>query len=176
MDSKFTYDLPEHEANKILNDGFYVKINKGWTATVRCLRDLINVLASGEHEIDPKLFGIITKESTDPNRGNFYYYMLQIIGAYKGFAMFNNCRHQFVETKGKETVTIKTEKGHLITVCVMEEAQCVDIMYHNSGMERHDNGSKDGLKQFEIMGFRGGGTPVKSTPVTLMTLKLGKGE
>jgi hypothetical protein len=174
MNKTFTYNLPEHEANKILNDGFYVKINKGWTATIRCLADFIQVLESGHHEVDPDLFGIITKESKDPNKGNFYHYLIDIICKYKGFAKFNNCKHTFVELEDqKQTITIKSKSGHLITVCVMENAGCVDILYHNSGMDKHDNGSEDGINQMEVMGFLGGGTPIKRTNVSLMTILLG---
>jgi hypothetical protein len=166
----FEFTLPEHEANKVLNDGFYVKINKGWTATVRCLADLIQVLSSGEHEIDPEVFGIITKESNDPNAGRFYSYLIEIIAKYKGFAAFNPCKHQFVETTNDmETVSIKTKSGKLITVCVMEGAGCVDISMHNSGEEEVNNGNKD-VPQFKVLGFHLGSTPVKSTLLTLMTI------
>jgi hypothetical protein len=168
--TKFEFILPEREANKILNDGFYVKINKGWTATVRCLADLIQVLSSGEHEIDPEVFGIITKESNDPNLGNTYGYLIEIIAKYKGFASFNTCKHQFIETTEEmETVSIKTKSGKLITVCVMENAGCIDINMENSVEETVKNGGKD-ISQFKIMGFNLGQTPVKSTLVTLMTI------
>ena len=168
--AKFEFSLPEREANKVLNDGFYVKINKGWTATVRCLADLIQVLSSGEHEIDPEVFGIITKESNDPNMGNFHGYLIEIIATYKGFTSFNTCKHQFIETtEDMETVSIKTKSGKLITVCVMEGAGCVDIKMHNAGEEDVNNGNKD-ISQFKILGFHLGQTPVKGTLLTLMTI------
>ena len=137
------------------------------------LKDLINALGSGEHEIDMSVFGTITSESSDPNAGNFYYYMLQIIGMYRGMAVFNNNKHTFVEVGEKDhTVSIKTEKGKMITVAIKEGAGCVDIALHNSGLEPVENGGL--VPQFNIMGFNCGGTPVKKTPVTVATIMLDK--
>ena len=154
----FDFKIPRVEANRILNSGFHVKINKGWTATVRCLKDLVSALASGEHEIDLEVFGTITRASSDEEQGSFYGYLIEIIAAYKGFETFNSCKHTFVElTDERETISIKTASGKLITVCVMEGvAQCMDVKVY-------------GKEKFEIMGFDSGTTPVPSTPVTLMT-------
>jgi hypothetical protein len=167
---KFDFKIPEKEANKILMDGFYVRINKGWTATVRSLKDLVNALASGEHEIDLEVFGDITKESNDENLGNFRAYLIEIIAHYKGFASFNSSyKHQFVELSEKnETISIKTANGELITIAVMEGAGCVDIKYHTSDQEKNSNDNK----MFKIIGFDGGQTPVPHTDVSLMTILL----
>jgi len=168
--AKFEFSLPEREANKVINDGYYVKINKNWTATVRCLADLIQVLSDKQHEKDLEVFGIITKESTDENRGNFGSYLTEIIAKYKGFASFNSCyKHTFVETTEKnETISIKTANGNLITVCVMEGAGCVDVKYHNSDLEKNSNDNT----MFKIVGFDGGQTPVPHTKLSLMTILL----
>lgn len=168
--TKFEFTLPEKEANKVLKDGFYVKINKNWTATVRCLADLIQVLSSGDHDIDQEVFGIITNESSDPNRGNFKSYLIEIIAKYKGFASFNSCyKHQFVELKEEnETISIKTANGELITISVMEKSGCVDIKYHTSDQDKNDNDNS----MFTIIGFDGGKTPVPHTDLSLITILL----
>jgi hypothetical protein len=53
----------------------------------------------------------------------------------------------------------------------MENANCIDIVSHDSPIEPINNGSND-IPQFEIIGFNCGGTPVKRTPVTVATIML----
>ncbi|MDG1950108.1 MAG: hypothetical protein P8J32_04830 [bacterium] len=166
--------IPQNELDKTLEGGFYVKINKHYTATIRNLASFVDYLQGNPNEPDEN-FGIITKESIAENGqiedSNFYAYLLEIIGYVNGFATFNSCPHKFVELQAqKETISIRTKGGKLITVAVIEDAGCVDVQLHNSGLEPVDNGRP--VPQFEIIGFNCGGTPVPTTPVTLATIKL----
>jgi hypothetical protein len=144
--------------------GFYVVINKYYTATVRNIRDFTAYLDSewGKNDIDLEVFGEIKNidyEARDDFRAKVY----EIIAEIKGFATFTNRgnKHQFIEcTDDVETISIRTKGGKKITVCVMEVyySKCVDIKYHSD---------KD---KFTVMGFDGGKTPIKQTEVTLMTM------
>ena len=165
-----TLNIPQRDLDLILGDGFCVKINKHYTATVRSLKQFIELIEGGE-EIGSN-FGEITCESQETNN-NFYHYLIKIIGHVKGFAVFNSNPHQFIElTSPKETVSIRTKSGKLITLAVMEGANCVDVALHNSGLEPIDNGGTP-VPQFEIIGLDCGGTPVKKTPITLAVIDLG---
>ena len=103
---EFTYDLPEHVKEITLNDGFYITMNKNYTATVRNLESLI--YAIGSCGID-ETFGNIVKESNDKDLNNFYHYLMLIIEKVKGFKTFNSCKHTFVQCENKkQTISIKT--------------------------------------------------------------------
>lgn len=170
---KFEFLLPANEANVVLRDSFYVKFNKHYTATVRHLQSLIDAL--NEHETDEN-FGVIVKEANkeelkESGKQNFFYYLIQIIGAYKQMAVFNNNKHTFIELdEDRHTISIKTSKGKLLTFAIMDYADCVDIALHNSDVvEPMNNGSKD-IPQFEVIGFNCGATPIKKTAVTVLTV------
>ena len=150
----------------ILSDGFYVVCDRNYTATVRNIRSFLSYLNNSSVD---ETFGEITQVSSDQESHSFYAILLDIIGQYKGFSTFNTCKHTFVEcTEDMQTVSIKTKGGKRISVAVLEKAGCVDIHYGDSSLEKGENGSE----QFEIIGFNGGGTPVKKTPVTLTTIML----
>jgi hypothetical protein len=129
----------------IAPSGFYVVINRYYTATVRSVRDFTAYLDSewGKNDIDLEVFG-------------------EIKNIIKGFATFSNRgnKHQFIEcTDDVETISIRTKGGKKITVCVMEDyGKCVDIKYHSDE------------EKFTVIGFDGGKTPIKHTEVTLMTM------
>ena len=172
-------NIPQNELEKTLVNSFYVTVNKNYTATVRNLASFIDYLQ--RHPNDPdETFGQIRKEAIDADGreedSNFYHNLLKIIGYVNGFAVFNRNPHQFVElTKAKETVSIKTKGGKLMTIAFMEGdglANCADIQLHNSGMEPESNGVKD-VPQFEVIGFNCGGTPIQKTPVTINCILLG---
>jgi hypothetical protein len=160
---RLEYILPHSIKQEILSDGFYVKMNRHYTATVRRLQDMIDYINEGD--IDEN-FGEITSESSTASP-EYVGALYDIIAKVKGFASFNQNKHQFVELSNqKETVSIKLASGKQITVAVMENAGCVDICYHNGEK------TVQGNSKFKIMGFDEGGTPVKSTPVTLATILL----
>lgn len=180
-------NIPQNELDKTLESGFHVIINKHYTATVRNLASFVDYLQGNPNEPDEG-FGEITKEATitlgTPIMGikgmtreviednSFYHYMLKIIGYVNGYAVFNNNPHQFIELENeKETVSIRTKGGKLITIAVMEDASCADIQLHNSGLEPVNNGQP--IPQFNIVGFNCGKTPVKETAVTIAAIKLG---
>lgn len=162
------YIIPKRD-NITLGDSFYVRMTKHYVATVRNLKSLVAYLESGD--ID-ETFGEITKVSSEHNSGNFYHHLINIIGHYKERQMFNACVHQFVQLNHqKETVSIRMASGREITVCVMEDAECIDIQYHDSDLPKLDNGGSQ-IPQFQVIGFGLGDTPVKPTAVTLATIKL----
>lgn len=103
----------------------------------------------------------------------FHSYLIEIIAEVKGFASFNSSyKHTFVECEdSNQTISIKTKDGKRITVSVMEGAGCVDIAYHDSPLEKENNGNKD-IAKFEIIGFDLGKTPIPRTQVTLATILL----
>jgi hypothetical protein len=181
-------NIPQNELETTLKSGFYVKINKHYTATVRDLASFVDYLQGNPNEPDEN-FGIIVKEARVPiatpiagingleceviEDSKFYENLLNIIAYVKDFAVFNLNPHQFVElTNSKETVSIRTKGGKLVTIAFMEDADCADIQVHNSGLEPVQNGRP--IPQFEIVGFNCGSTPVKKTLVTLNTIHLGK--
>jgi len=170
MNKQFEYEIPNNVKNINLSDGYYVKMNQHYTATVRDLTSF--VWAINNCEIDEN-FGIVTNKSSDENSDKFFPQMMQIIYAAKGFAIFNKeFPHQFVQCENaNETISIRTKKGKRITISVIEMADCVDVALHDSPIEPVNNGSRD-VPQFEIIGFNCGGTPVKRTAVTLATIML----
>lgn len=170
MNKQFEYEIPRNVKDIILSDGYYVKMNQHYTATVRDLASFVWAINNCNPDEN---FGVVTNQSNDKNSKPFFIQMMQIIYAFKGFATFNsNFTHQFVQCENEnETISIKTKGGKRITVSVIEGANCIDIVSHDSPIEPINNGSKD-IPQFEIIGFNCGGTPVKRTPVTLTTIML----
>jgi len=152
---------------KDLNDyvapnGFYVVINRYYTATVRNISDFVAYLDSeqGENDIDLEVFGEI-KSIDHEARIDFKAKVYEIIANIKGFATFSNGgnKHQFIQcTDGVETISIRTQAGKRITVCVMEDyGKCVDIKYH------------DGGEGFKVIGF---GEEDHHLDLKLLTIKM----
>jgi hypothetical protein len=166
MNKQFEYEIPKNVKDIILSDGYYVKMNQHYTATVRDLSSFVWAINNCDTDEN---FGVVTNQSNDKDSELFFIQMMQIIFAFKGFATFNSCYpHQFVQCKEvNETISIKTKGGKRITISVMENASCVDIAYHDAPMERNEN-----IPQFEIIGFNCGATPVKRTAVTIATIML----
>ena len=154
-------NLSDKLKNEQLSAGFYIKINSGYTATVRTILSLTEYINSNPKDIDLSVFGEITSFDSSASK-QFIVALYQIIAQVKDFAVFQNGanKHQFVQcTENVETISIRTLGGKKITVCVMSK-ECVDIKYHTD---------KD---SFRIMGFNGGSTPVPHTEVTLTTILL----
>ena len=172
MTTEFTFALPQKVKAIDMVSSFYVRMNKHYVATVRSLESFI--WAINNCGID-ETFGEITKLADKEAEGyrEFHSYLVEIIAEVKGFASFNSCyKHTFVECKdANETISIKTKEGKRITLCVMEGAGCVDIAYHDSPLEKENNGNKD-VPKFEIIGFNVGSTPVPRAEVTLATILL----
>ena len=148
----------------IAPNGFYVVINKFYTASVRSVRDFTAYLDSewGKNDIDLEVFGEVRSIDYE-SRLDFRAKVYEIIAEIKGFATFSNRgnKHQFIEcTDDVETISIRTKGGKKITVCVMEVyySKCVDIKYHSD------------KEKFTVMGFDGGKTPIKQTEVTLTSI------
>jgi hypothetical protein len=141
-------------------------MNQHYTATVRDLSSFVWAINNCNPDEN---FGVVTNQSNDKDSKPFFVQMMQIIYAFTGFSIFNSeFPHQFVECENEnETISIKTKSGKRITISVMENASCVDIVYHDAPMERNEN-----IPQFEIIGFNCGATPVKRTPVTIATILL----
>jgi hypothetical protein len=172
MKTEFTFKLPQRVKDIDMVSSFYVRMNKHYVATVRSLESFI--WAINNSGIDDT-FGEITKLADKEAEGyrEFHSYLIEIIAEVKGFASFNSCyKHTFVECEdSNQTISIKTKSGKRITVSVMEGADCVDIAYHDSSLEKENNGSKD-IAKFEIIGFDLGKTPIPRTQVTLATIML----
>ena len=172
MTTEFTFKLPQRVKDIDMINSFYVRMNKHYVATVRSLESFI--WAINNSGIDDT-FGEITKLADKEEEGyrEFHSYLIEIIAEVKGFASFNSCyKHTFVECEdSNQTISIKTKNGKRITVSVMEGADCVDIAYHDSSLEKENNGSKD-IAKFEIIGFDLGKTPIPRTQVTLATIML----
>tara|TARA_R110000744_G_scaffold81915_2_gene160938 strand:+ start:2993 stop:3493 length:501 start_codon:yes stop_codon:yes gene_type:complete len=154
-------NLSDKLKNEQLSAGFYIKINSGYTATVRTILSLTEYINSNPKDIDLSVFGEITSFDSSASK-QFIVALYQIIAEVKDFAVFQNGanKHQFVQcTENVETISIRTLGGKKITVCVMSK-ECVDIKYHTD---------KD---SFKIIGFNGGSTPVPHTEVTLTTILL----
>ncbi len=166
----FNYKVPKHLRKTYLQDPFYVVMNKHYIATVRNLESFIEAIKTCG--IDDN-FGEITKESSDKeNMSHFYHYLMEIICEVKGFPSFNSCKHSFVQCDmKKQTISIKTKSGKMITVCVMEDANCIDIQYVDPEGPTVNNGSEE-IPVFKMIGFNVGSTPVKATEVTLATILL----
>jgi hypothetical protein len=172
MTTEFTFALPQRIKDIDMISSFYVRMNKHYTATVRSLESFI--WAINNCGIDEN-FGEITKLADKEAEGyrDFHSYLVEIIAEVKGFASFNSSyKHTFVECEdSNQTISIKTKEGKRITVSVMEGAGCVDIAYHDSPLEKENNGNKD-VAKFEIIGFDLGKTPIPRTQVTLATIML----
>jgi hypothetical protein len=170
MNKQFEYEIPNNVKDIILSDGYYVKMNQHYTATVRDLSSFVWAINNCNPDEN---FGVVTNQSNDKDSKPFFVQMMQIIHAFKGFSIFNReFPHQFIECENEnETISIKTKGGKRITVSVIERANCVDIAYHDAPIEPINNGNSN-IPQFEIIGFNCGGTPVKRTAVTIATIML----
>jgi hypothetical protein len=170
MNKQFEYEIPRNVKDIILSDGYYVKMNRHYTATVRDLSSFVWAINNCDTDEN---FGVVTNKSNDKDSKPFFIQMMQIIHAFKGFSIFNReFPHQFIECENEnETISIKTKGGKRITLSVMENANCVDIAYHDAPIEPINNGNSN-IPQFEIIGFNCGGTPVKRTAVTIATIML----
>ena len=172
MKTDFTFALPQRVKDIDMISSFYVRMNQHYVATVRSLESFI--WAINNSGIDEN-FGEITKLADKEAEGyrEFHSYLIEIIAEVKGFASFNSSyKHTFVECEdSNQTISIKTKEGKRITVSVMEGAGCVDIAYHDSPLEKENNGNKD-IAKFEIIGFDLGKTPIPRTEVTLATIML----
>jgi hypothetical protein len=172
MTTEFTFALPQRVKDIDMISSFYVRMNQHYVATVRSLEGFI--WAINNCGIDEN-FGEITKLADKEAEGyrDFHSYLVEIIAEVKGFASFNSSyKHTFVECEdSNQTISIKTKEGKRITVSVMEGAGCVDIAYHDSPLEKENNGNKD-VPKFEIIGFDLGKTPIPRTQVTLATILL----
>jgi hypothetical protein len=172
MTTEFTFALPQRVKDIDMVSSFYVRMNKHYTATVRSLESFI--WAINNSGIDEN-FGEITKLADKEAEGyrEFHSYLIEIIAEVKGFAVFNrDFPHQFIQCENSnETISIRTKKGKRITISVIEMADCADIAFHDSALEKENNGSKD-VAKFEIIGFDLGKTPIPRTQVTLATIML----
>jgi hypothetical protein len=172
MTTEFTFALPQRVKDIDMVSSFYVRMNKNYTATVRSLESFI--WAINNSGIDEN-FGEITKLADKEAEGyrEFHSYLIEIIAEVKGFAVFNrDFPHQFIQCENSnETISIRTKKGKRITISVIEMADCADIAFHDSALEKENNGSKD-VAKFEIIGFDLGKTPIPRTQVTLATIML----
>jgi hypothetical protein len=150
--------IPSNLENYYANNGFYIQMNENYTATVRNLVDFKNYINRPDTDITPDVFGNILSYDESVS-DDFKYVLNTIIAEVKGFAVFNaQFKHTFIECEqDKETISIKTSNGKLITFSVMYN-QCIDVKYHNG----HDD--------FKIIGFHEGNTPVPHTKVTLQTI------
>ena len=157
---KSTTKIPEDLKSYYPKNGYHVRMNRNYTATIRSLTDFQNYINSKYSDIDMDVFGEIT--SADKSASDDFKYVLNtIIAEVKGFAVFNaQFKHTYIECTDKsETISLKTSTGKLITFSVMFN-QCVDVKYHN------------GKDDFTIIGFHEGQTPVPHTDVTLQTILL----
>jgi hypothetical protein len=152
----FDYKLPEAVKSITLSDGYYVKINRYYTATVRNLNDFVQYLKN-TGDVDMEVFGQIVRRAEKPSP-LFTGHLYGIIAQIKGYESFNGCEHQFVECQSKnETISIRTASGKNLTVCIMEDSGCIDVKYHDGD-------------RFNIIGFAEGSTPVKRSEVSLLAI------
>ena len=155
---KSTTKIPEKLKSYYPKNGYHVRMNRNYTATIRSLTDFQDYV--NHSDLDMDVFGEIT--SADKSASDDFKYVLNtIIAEVKGFAVFNaQFKHTYIEcTESAETISLKTSTGKLITFSVMFN-QCVDVKYHN------------GKDDFKIIGFHFGQTPVPHTDVTLQTILL----
>jgi len=155
-------NLSDRLKNEQLSAGFYIVMNRNYTATVRNILSLTEYINSHPNDIDLDVFGEI--KNFDRSASNeFVEALYQVIAEVKDFAVFQNGanKHQFVQcTENVETISIRTRDGKKITVCVMDRAKCVDVKYHTD------------KKSFKVMAFNEGGTPIPTEEVTLTTILL----
>tara|TARA_B100000768_G_scaffold88223_1_gene82831 strand:+ start:50 stop:535 length:486 start_codon:yes stop_codon:yes gene_type:complete len=152
--------IPSKMESYYAKNGFHIQMNEHYTATVRNLVDFKNYINRADTDITLDVFGnILSHDESVPH--DFKYLLNTIIAEVKGFAVFNaEFNHTYIQCKeAKETISIKTSNGKLITLSVMYN-QCIDLKYHN------------GKDDFKIVGFHGGKTPVPHTDVTLQTILL----
>lgn len=157
---KVTTKIPDNLEGYQAKHGFHIQMNSNYTATVRNLVEFKNYINRPDTDINLEVFGnILSHDETVSD--DFKYVLNTIIAEVKGFAVFNaQFKHTYIECKEeKETISIRTSNGKLITFSVMYN-QCVDVKYHN------------GKDDFKIIGFHGGQTPVPHTDVTLQTVLL----
>ena len=162
-DFKVLTDIPKELQYYHLPSGYYVVINRHYTATVRSVYDLKDYINNNVEQIDLDVFGQIKNEDSEASEA-FVGVLNRILAEVMGYKTFNcEFKHQFIEcTSDLETISVRTKGGKCITLSVMEKyAQCVDIKLHD----------KD---KFKIIGFDGGQTPVPHTDVTLTTILLNK--
>jgi hypothetical protein len=184
-------NIPQYELDKTLRSSFYVRIHKGYTATVRNLASFIDYLQCNSNDIDMKMFGEIVKEARvdletprqgtkglefdKPEDSNFYAYMMEIIGYFRQMPTYNSNPHTFIEAKtDSHTVSIKTPSGKTITIAICGD-YCADIQVQKSGLPTIKNGGSE-IPQFNILGLGCGDTPVKQTTVTCLSVLLDSDE
>lgn len=155
-------NLSDRLKNEQLSAGFYIVMNRNYTATVRNILSLTEYINSHPNDIDLDVFGEI--KNFDRSASNeFVEALYQVIAEVKDFAVFQNGsnKHQFVQcTENVETISIRTRDGKKITVCVMDKAKCVDVKYHTD------------KESFKVMAFNEGGTVIPTEEVTLTTILL----
>lgn len=162
-DFKVLTDIPKALENYHLPSGYYVVINRNYTATVRNVWDLKEYINNNVEQIDLDVFGQIKNED-DQASDLFVGILNRILSEVMNYKTFNcEFKHQFIEcTSDRETISVRTKEGKYITLSVMEgRVQCVDIKLH-------------GEDKFKIIGFDEGKTPVPTTEVTLTTILLNK--
>ena len=162
-DFKVLTDIPKELQYYHLPSGYYVVINRNYTATVRSVYDLKDYINNNVEQIDLDVFGQIKNEDSEASEA-FVGVLNRILAEVMDYKTFNDgFRHQFIECQSDlETISIRTKGGKYITLAVMEKfGQCVDIKLHNK-------------EKFKIIGFDGGKTPVPHTDVTLTTILLNK--
>ena len=163
-DFKVTTEIPKAVEEYYSPYGYYVVINRCYTATVRSVRDFKEYLNNNPDQIDMEVFGQIKNEDSEANEV-FVGILNRILAEVMNYKTFNcHFRHQFIECESElETISIRTKRGEHITIAVMEKyGQCIDIKLHNEN------------DKFKIIGFDGGQTPVPHTDLTLMTILLDK--
>ena len=167
-DFKVTTEIPKAVEEYYSPYGYYVVINRYYTATVRSVRDFKEYLNDNSEQIDMEVFGQIKNEDSEAG-DDFIGVLYRILAEVMGYKTFNDgFRHQFIECQSDlETISIRTKGGKHITLAVMEKyGQCVDIKLHNRKGKDDD--------RFKIVGFDYGQTPVPHTDLTLMTILLDK--
>jgi|TARA_R110000744_G_scaffold5910_1_gene20860 hypothetical protein len=158
--NKIKTTIPSKMEDYYAKNGFHIRMNINYTATVRNLVEFKKYINSPESDIDLNVFGEITKK--DESVGDLFIYFLNtMISEVKGFAVFNaQFKHTYIDCKdSKETISVRTSNGKLITFSIMYN-NCIDVKYHN------------GKEDFTIIGFHEGKTPIPNTKVTLQTILL----
>ncbi len=158
---KVNYKLSEALTQYVAPKGYYVRMDKNYVATVRNLQEFINYIEN--NSVDMEVFGQI-QEKDMLAHPEFKYALNEIIAEVKGgFKVFNGeFKHQFIQcTDDNETISIRTNAGRLITICIMEKfGQCADVKYHDK-------------EKFSAIQFDGGAT-AKRDEMTLLTIPFNK--
>ena len=94
---KSTTKIPEDLKSYYPKNGYHVRMNRNYTATIRSLTDFQNYINSKYSDIDMDVFGEIT--SADKSASDDFKYVLNtIIAEVKGFAVFNaQFKHTYIE-------------------------------------------------------------------------------